>query len=292
MVSDNAAGGVGNTIGYSLKIDASGRILVAGQSFNAAGNEDLVIWRYNANGMPDFSFGNNGIVVQHNIAGGNHNDNAWMLALDSVGRILVSGRSTGLDHNPKMVLCRYNANGKLDESFGSGGIVVSDGPLGGTYISGYSLTIDSVGRILVGGGGWNARGDSDLVIWRYDTNGVLDPTFGIGGMVEQHDTLGLNASERATCITTDLTGKILTAGYGVNPEGNSDVPIWRFNENGTLDPTFGTGGVVVRRGDAGGSGNDSAGSILVDAAGKILVAGAVNLPPISPLPLSWISFCR
>jgi uncharacterized delta-60 repeat protein len=151
---------------------------------------------------------------------------------------------------------------------------VSEGPLGGTYISGYSLTIDAAGRILVGGGGWNTRGDSDLVVWRYATDGILDPTFGTGGMIFQRDTLGVNASERATCITTDSEGRILVAGYGVNPEGNSDVPIWRFNVDGSLDLTFGSEGVIVRRGDAGGSGNDSAGSIVVDAEGKILVAGA------------------
>ena len=59
--------------------------LVAGRSRNIAGNADMVVWRFNANGTIDTGFDGDGIVVQNNAAGGNADDIGNAIAIDAQG---------------------------------------------------------------------------------------------------------------------------------------------------------------------------------------------------------------
>jgi hypothetical protein len=52
-----------------------------------------------------------------------------------------------------------------------------------------------------------------------------------------------------------------------------DMVIWRYREDGTLDPTFGTGGFVVHHSAAGGGGWDQAHGVVLDSRGRIVVTG-------------------
>src|SRR5205823_3312772 len=87
--------------------------------------------RYNADGSHDTSFGSGGIVTTEILRGlGNiRNANAMAVAIQPDGKILVAGSAdkaaTG-SSNQDFVLARYNTDGSLDVSFGSGGYVVTD----------------------------------------------------------------------------------------------------------------------------------------------------------------------
>ncbi len=167
VVHNNAAGGNGHDYGQSITTDSSGRILVAGESWNGTNGGDMAIWRYNSNGTLDTTFDTDGIVVHSNAAGGNGLDTGYSITTDSSGRILVAGNSWNGTNND-MAIWRYNSNGSLDTTFDSDGIVVHSNAAGGNGIdSGVSITIDSSGRILVAGRSWNAAGNADMVIWRY-----------------------------------------------------------------------------------------------------------------------------
>jgi uncharacterized delta-60 repeat protein len=146
---------------------------------------------YNSNGTLDSSFGNNGIVVHGNAAGGNGVDVGNSIYVDSTGKIYVTGYSyNGRDFD--MVIWRYNSNGTLDTSFNGTGIVVYHNAAGGNGVDvGNSIYVDSTGKIYVTGSSWNGR-NPDMVIWRYNSNGTLDSSFNGTGIVVHHNAAGGN----------------------------------------------------------------------------------------------------
>ncbi len=280
VVHDSAAGGSYHDRGYDIAIDSKGRILVTGISYSNAENYDMVIWRYNPDGTLDTTFGNDGIVINDNAAGGNGNDTGNSIHIDSKGRILIAGSSQNDYGNRGMVIWRYNPDGTLDTSFNSSGMVVYDNNTvtGTGNNSGYSITTDNLGRILVAGTSSSAYGATDMALWRYNPDGSPDTTFGTNGVVIHADAAGGGSVPSAShdggrAVTTDSSGKILVAGYSTGPN-DRDMAIWRYNDNGTLDESFGTNGFVIHNNAAGGNGRDSGRGIAIDSSGRILVAGS------------------
>ena len=268
-VHDNAAGGNGHDIGYAIAPDASGKILVAGYSGNGV-DKDMVIWRYNSDGTIDTTFGIGGVAVHDNAAGGNGSEDGYAIALDAQGKILIAGDSENAGGDEDVVIWRYNANGKIDTSFGAVGVAVHDNAAGGNGDDhGYAIALDASGKILVAGSSYNG-GDSDMVIWRYNSDGTIDTTFGASGVTVHDNTAGY---DNGYAIALDAQGKILVAGSFYVVGNLSDMVIWRYNSDGTIDTTFGTGGVAVHDNAAGGGGYDYGRAIAQDASGKIFVAG-------------------
>jgi uncharacterized delta-60 repeat protein len=227
----NAAGGNSADYGNAVAIDSSGKIVVAGYSLNAAGNFDMVVWRYNTNGTLDTSFNGTGYAVHDGAAGGTDSDIGYSVTLDSSGRILVAGYSMNAAFDTDMVVWRYNTDGTLDTSFGGTGYVVHAGAAGGTNGSdeGYSITTDSLGKILVAGQSENAAGNNDLAIWRYNTDGTLDTTFnGTGYAV--HDGAAGGGNDEGYAIKIDSSGRIVVAGGSENGEVDPyyDMVVWRY----------------------------------------------------------------
>ena len=66
---------------------------MSGSSTNSAGNTDMAVWRFNANGTTDTEFSADGIVMHNSAAGGNGDDSGNAMAIDSSGRIVVAGSS-------------------------------------------------------------------------------------------------------------------------------------------------------------------------------------------------------
>jgi len=230
VVHSNAAGGNGSDAGFDIARDLSGKVLVTGRSLNAAGNFDMVIWRYNADGTPDTTFNFDGKVVHNSAAGGNGYDYGIAITLDSSGRILVAGSSLNAASNSDMVIWRCNADGTLDTTFDTDGIVVHSSAAGGNGADyGNAIALDSSGRILVTGSSRNAAGNSDMVIWRYNADGTLDTTFDSDGIVVHNSAAGGNGDDYGSDIALDSSGRILVAGYSRNAAGNDDMVIWRYN---------------------------------------------------------------
>jgi uncharacterized delta-60 repeat protein len=104
-----AAGGNGHDEGYAGVIDSAGRIYATGLSLNAAGDYDMVLWRFTPNGTLDSSFSGTGFAVFAGTAGGtNATDTGRSLKIDSSGRILVTGNSRNAANNSDMVIWRVN----------------------------------------------------------------------------------------------------------------------------------------------------------------------------------------
>ena len=232
----------------------------------------MVIWRYHSNGSLDTTFNGTGYVIHDAAAGGSSsNDVAYAIALDSSGKILVAGESTGATTAQDMVIWRYNPDGSLDTTFNfPKGFVVYNGT--GANI-GYGITIDASGKIFVAGYSYNSTNlNQDMTIWRYNPDGTLDTSFNTVGYVTHNNATGANDNDFGRGITIDSSGKVLVVGYSFNG-ANNDMLIWRYNPDGTLDTSFNGVGYVVHNGAAGGSGVDEGRAIAIDSLGKILVVG-------------------
>jgi uncharacterized delta-60 repeat protein len=297
---NDTAGGNGDDWGSSIAIDANGKILVTGFSENTL-DRDMVIWRYNANGTLDTTFGGDvnpvdgipdGFVIHDNAAGGNLHDKGVSIHIDANGKILVSGNSRASSND--VTIWRFNSNGTLDTTFG-GDVNPADGTPDGFFVhndtaggmnddTGYSITTDTNGRIIVVGDAYNSAGNWDMVIWRLNTNGTLDTTFGgdvnpadgtPDGFVIHDNVAGGGGTDRGNSVAIDSSGRILISGTSLNNAADSDMIVWRFNADWTLDTTFDTDGIVID--DNVISGNDDQGtSITIDASGKILVTGSTS----------------
>jgi uncharacterized delta-60 repeat protein len=205
--------------GNSIAIDGSGKILVAGTTYNG-NNCDFALVRYNADGSLDTSFGNSGKV---STAIGAGLDEARSLSLDTNGRIVVAGFTVN-DSNTDFALVRYNANGSLDTSFGTAGKVMTALSNGNDYSN--SVTIDGSGRILLAGYADNGTGQADFAIARYTSNGTLDTSFGTGGKL----ITPAGGDGRINAMKLDASGRIVAAGSASNGS-NYDFALLRYANN-------------------------------------------------------------
>lgn len=277
-IRHNGAGGTSaNEMGYAITLDSSGRILVAGYGQSSGFNDDMVIWRYNANGTLDTTFNGTGFVSHNDAAGGNGVDRGYAITTDSTGRILVAGSSQTAIGDGNMAIWRYNADGTLDTTFNGTGFLNHDGGSGvlNSNELGNGIVVDSSGKIVVVGGSTNAAAYFDLVVWRYNANGTLDTSFNGSGYVRHNGAAGGNYDDMGQAVAIDSSGKIVVAGYSCSgaPNTNIDMTIWRFDGNGALDTAFNTVGYVSHNGAAGGNGHDFGYGMTIDLSGKILVAG-------------------
>jgi uncharacterized delta-60 repeat protein/LPXTG-motif cell wall-anchored protein len=252
-----ATADIGSSTGdnvVSATLQADGKILIVGSSY--VNNEwDFAIARFNTNGTLDNSFGAGGKTTTDL---GIH-DRGNSVAVQTDGKIVVAGHSGTANRN-ELAVVRYNADGTLDNSFGTGGKVI----IANESSEGYSVMLQADGKILVSGRAYSDSTSSFMVV-RYNTNGSLDTTFGTGGKVTTD--FGNNRSE-AMAMTSQADGKIIVAGTAYLGSTYA-YAIVRYNSNGSLDTTFGTGGKVTTVFDA----VSNAVSVALQADGRIIVAG-------------------
>lgn len=204
----------------------------------------------------DPSFGSGGVVTTG--FGSASSDLAFAIVLQPDGRIVAAGASSSDTGPSGFALARYNADGTLDATFGSSGIVVTD--MGASDETAHAVGLQPDGKIVAAGYWLRGNGTpSRFALARYDGNGALDSTFGSGGTVTT-DLGGGGALAYAVAIQPD--GKILAA--GVNLGGG--VALVRYNSDGSLDQSFGGGGMV-----SGGA--REAAAMLLQPDGKIVLAG-------------------
>lgn len=183
-------------------------------------------------------------------------------------------RSRAVSFAVTMLICLLvphfarGAAGDLDATFGAGGQLTTDVKRSTDLANAVAIQAD--GKLVVVGETYqnNDFSTEDFVVARYNTDGTLDSRFGRGGKVRT-DFPGLAAVPSSVAIQPD--GKIVVAG-GAFPLFTfaGDFKIVRYNRNGSLDTTFGDGGIVTTTFPGDGS---YANAVVVQADGKILAAG-------------------
>ncbi len=274
--------------GRSVSIQSDGKIVVAGLSaititssgFTfATGSYALGVARFNSNGTIDNTFGTNGSTSVTAI-GVPLLYNAYSLAIESVGKIVVAGSSIdNVSGNIAFAVARLNSNGAIDNTFGSEGI-------SGTYISGgdssddvcNSLAIQPDGKIVVAGSSADTTsllGNAAFAVARFDSNGTIDTTFGTHGTVRAYITGGdspYGRSDIGYSIAIQTDGKLVVGGTsGILAPS---FAVARFNSDGTMDTTFGTNGTVTTNTFSTDQDiDDEIHSVAIQTDGKIVAAG-------------------
>ncbi len=159
--------------------------------------------------------------------------------------------------------------GTLDANFGSGGKVTTVMGVN-DYGTLNALAQQSDGKIIAVGSGFNTISSTfNVKTIRYQTNGALDNTFGVGGIASFTVGTGDQESGSATVIQPD--GKILVAGYTYY-WADLDFFVLRLKANGTLDSTFGLNGITIKDLNS----NEFVNSIALLSNGKIIIAGSAG----------------
>src|SRR5213078_3530124 len=163
-------------------------------------------------------------------------------------------------------------DGDLDPTFGTEGKVLTDFDHS-TDIA-HAVAIQADGKLIVVGTTYqdNDFSSEDFAVARYNPDGTLDKTFGAGGKV-QTDFPGLAAVASSVVIQPD--GKIVVAG-GAFPLFTflGDFKVVRYNPNGSLDTSFGDGGIVTTTFPEG----SYAFALALQSDGKIIAVGSANSP--------------
>ncbi|MGB5025640.1 MAG: T9SS type A sorting domain-containing protein [Saprospiraceae bacterium] len=245
--------------GLAIAIQNDGKIIQGGYTDNGS-NGDFALIRYHSNGALDTSFDIDGKVTT---SVGTANDIIRAVAIQDDGKIVVAGYSyTNPSFSYDFVVARYNINGSLDNNFGTGGILTT-AIIKNTNDYAESIAIQADGKILVGGYGF----DGHLLLARYNVNGMLDNTFGIGGTLST--AFGCSyQNDYSVALQSD--GSILLGGHSNLNGVTSDFAVIRYKPNGSIDTNFGINGIVTT---AIGSGDDIATSIAIQQDGKIVIAG-------------------
>ncbi|MEI2671925.1 MAG: hypothetical protein V9G13_12580 [Marmoricola sp.] len=257
--SFGTAGGVETQVGGDNDAEAMGvamtpdQRIVAGGRAKVSGSNAFGVVRYLSNGTVDSSFGSaNGVTTDFG-----SDDLARAIAVQPDGKVMAAGKS-----GSKVAVARYQTNGVLDPSFGSGGKVAF---AVGDSVEARAMSLLPDGRIVLAGV-INQGGRENTFVARLMSNGAFDPSFGAGGKVVVSLSGGNDA---ANAVAVQPNGQVLTGGYA-DSGTTRDFAVARFNPNGSLDIGFGLGGSVYT---SFGQYGEEATAMLLQRDGKIVLAG-------------------
>jgi uncharacterized delta-60 repeat protein len=199
-------------------------------------------------------------------------DGASGVAIQADGRIVVAGQAGAYPDRTHFGLARYRAGGTLDPTFGGDGKVITRFAWGGFAAD---LAIQADGKIVVVG-----ETNYKFVLARHNRNGTLDSTFDGNGKATT-SFLPLDVAAAAS-VAVQADGKIVVAGSAwceertltcPHEEFSGEFAVARYNEDGTLDASFDEDGRVTT--DI--RGNDDGRAVALQADGKIVVAGGIDV---------------
>ncbi len=246
---DSGAGGFGQlsknqSVGYSLTtfgfpangfgglaVQPDDKIVAVGSLNVGNGTSSrLVVARYTASGNLDTSFNATGYNVF--LPSGFSTTVGNEVSLQSDGKIIVAGYSTGVDGNDDMLVARFNSNGTLDNGFGGGSGYVRldiDGTTSVTSEVARGVVIQPDGKIVVAGGVWAASRAGALVA-RFNLDGTPDSSFAPGGFKTTFSSTP-GQSLRGYAVALQSDGTIIVAGRANGPEtiDNTRPLLMRFS---------------------------------------------------------------
>ncbi len=218
----------------TIAIQSDGKIIIGGgfTSFNGTSRKHIA--RLNANGSLDLTFN----------PGTGTDDWVETTAIQSDGKIIIGGDFSYYNGTARNRIARLNANGSLDATF-------NPGTGADSYVE--TTSIQSNGKIIIGGGFSSYNGTLIYSIARLNSDGSLDAIFNSG--------TGASNDVLTTAIQSD--GKIIIGGKFSSYNGTATKYIARLNINGSLDATF----------NPGTGANNEVFTTAIQSDGKIIIGG-------------------
>jgi len=256
-----------------LALQKDGKIVIAGWGSGGTFSIEFALARYNSNGTLDQTFGTGGKVVTGFFG---FQDEIYGIAIQPDGKIVAAGRAGKVGVGFLFAVARYNSNGSLDTSFADGGKFTynfSDPRAYDVAIQSASeVAIQIDGKIVVVGTTLAFPTFYDFVTVRLNTDGTFDRSFAGSGYTL---TDFAYSTDNANTLIIQPDGKIIVGGSTFFHSLQSDFALVRFNNDGTLDSTFGTFGKVYT--DFAGY-YDVAYSVALLRDGRIVLAGETYNP--------------
>ncbi len=245
----------------AVAIAPGGRIVVAGSTSNGTTSRSALA-RYLVDGRLDDTFGGDGRVTT-DISRSAEQFTDVVVAPD--GRVVASGWAE-LALVPAFAAARYGSDGRPDDTFDGDGIARID--VGGGADKATASALQPDGKLILVGA---ASGDWGTV--RLGSRGHLDRDFGDGGVLVSAFGGGY---DEASAVALQPNDKIVVAGR-IRADAKDDVGVLRLKPSGRHDLAFGAGGRVLT--DVTG-GSDAANGLVIQANGKIVVAGETTVDGI------------
>ena len=216
----------------AIDTDANGAMYVLVQRLFGA--QQIV--RLTPNGEVDTNFAEQGLLTldisrEHLVSD---------IAIDHLGRILVTGTLISEDNGANIYVARWDASGQIDTQFNGIGWTELD-------VAGYGDYAQKIllhGEHILIGGHTTLRSDafreSDILVARFTQAGQLDPLYGDDGIVitqwRDYD------HEQLSDMALQNDGKLVITGQN---RGFGRITAMRYLSDGTPDSTFGDGGIVM-----------------------------------------------
>ena len=207
---------------------------------------------------------------------GSSASNALSVVQQSDGQLVLAGTVAVDPFSFDFMVARLAADGTLDAAFGADGIATVD--FGGTGEVAFAVIQQSDGKLVLAGTASTAGVlddvSSDMALARFNADGSLDTTFGNAGLV----TLDLDVFDYAFDVIQQANGKLVVAGATNSTNelvGTGRATFARFNANGSLDTSFGSGGSVSV--DFGSELQSRAESLAQQADGMLVAVGTVRV---------------
>lgn len=255
--------GTGNDFANAVAVQSDGKIVASGYSITGT-KYVFSLARYNTDGTLDNTFGTAGKISTSIQTA---TDQIYAMVIQPDGKIVVGGVSSSTANSYDWALARYNTNGTLDNTFGTNGIVISSLSTKQDYL--YKVLLQNDGKII--GVGYSNDGTrSNFTIARYNANGTLDTSFGTNGVASYFFDPNSSIARSAVLLSD---GKIIIGGSVTNATVSPSVTSFaliKYNSNGTLDSSFGTGGKVIT---PVGTSSDIIYSMVLMPDGKIVAGG-------------------
>ena len=208
-------------------------------------------------------------------------DQASAFALLPDGGLVIAGRAIhGLVEPTKMAALQLDASGQPDPAFGTGGIALVQPPGDPAALWAHAILRQADGKLLLVGIGSYAN-DNGVTACRLHADGTPDFGYGEEGCA-RHAPGGDGYQFRhgPVAATVDAAGRLLVAATA-SPDSafTVNMAVVRLLPDGTLDGTFGKGGLVaIERFDemASSTTAEQASAIVLDAVGRIVLAGGTR----------------